>query len=488
MATKVTKPRKKAKILDRTTTLGKERAGVLEESAKLGMKGWLSQAPKKTQQHEDNSEDSDDIELRNQLELGLTGSDTESDDIRGESLKRNIAIAKMPGKQQQKQRRDTQHQKERQIIASGGGIKKKQAEIEGLMKELDMVYERHERRNSVQQADVRELELRHAATDPLDETEHDALQQSLLLAELKHRKDRNQTHVLIEELERKKAAKNDSILETKKLLKQKKNDEAINFVEPDAQTAIWEDMMRSDVLADFSTMPPLETLEEQSQSELSDLESIKPRRKSGTVTQVQSYSDSEYEDVPEIMPGSREEILEVHGAGGLRMEDLAPRRNTPWLSDSSDSSTSSGRLGISRYVPPRLRKGRKSPAFLKPGQRFLEADEIPEEDAVSNYRAPASAPQRRRLTIKQSTHDRNIRRKIMPVLRQSNFSLRKVGASRYLVSAKDVSHGVIEQVKALLKRIPGLRILVDGRIFSKQSGFREIIRSLKENGSVEVSL
>jgi hypothetical protein len=76
----------------------------------------------------------------------------------------------------------------------------------------------------------------------------------------------------------------------------------------------------------------------------------------------------------------------------------------------------------------------------------------------------------------------------MPVLRQSNFSLRKVGASRYLVSAKDVSHGVIEQVKALLKRIPGLRILVDGRIFGKQSGFREIIRALKEKGSVEVSL
>ena len=92
MATKVTKPRKKAKILDRTTTLGKERAGVLEESAKLGMKGWLSQAPEKTKQPD------------------LTGSDTESDEIFGGDLKRYIANAKMPGKQQQKQRRDTQHQ------------------------------------------------------------------------------------------------------------------------------------------------------------------------------------------------------------------------------------------------------------------------------------------------------------------------------------------------------------------------------------------
>ena len=207
----------------------------------------------------------------------------------------------------------------------------------------------------------------------------------------------------------------------------------------------------------------------------------------------------------------------------MPMEDLSDSSDSsarlgvyPRRTDLSDTSDSSARLGVyprrtataggyespgerfippaervARFIPPRLRKGRRMSGIVQPGQRFLQpvqADEIPEEDAASDFGAPAPVPQRRRLTTKQSSHDRNLRRKIMPALRRNNFSLRKVGASRYIVSAKDVSHGVVEQVRALLKRIPGQRLLVDGRIFGKQSAFREIIRALNEKGSVEVSL
>ena len=142
----------------------------------------------------------------------------------------------------------------------------------------------------------------------------------------------------------------------------------------------------------------------------------------------------------------------------------------------------------------------------RPGQQFLTsepADEIPEEDAASSvgFHAPdastvhapsmeAGAPpvRRRKVGTPQSVHGRNLRRQIMPVLRQANFSLRKVSANRYLVYAKDVSEGVIAQIRGLLKKITGRRVLVDGRIFGKQGAFREIIRVLREKGSVDVSV
>jgi hypothetical protein len=124
----------------------------------------------------------------------------------------------------------------------------------------------------------------------------------------------------------------------------------------------------------------------------------------------------------------------------------------------------------------------------------IQADEIPEEYAASSRGYPGSSQgeqepvRRRKVGVPQSLHSRNLNRKIHPVLRKPNFSLRKVSPTSYILNATDVTHGVIEQIRGLLVRVPGKRIIVDGRIFGKASGFREIIRVLTEKGIVRVSL
>ncbi|HIB90568.1 TPA: hypothetical protein EYO57_25840 [Candidatus Poribacteria bacterium] len=215
---------------------------------------------------------------------------------------------------------------------------------------------------------------------------------------------------------------------------------------------------------------------------------------------------------------ARADILAVHGVGGMDPSEFSRQGGTVtalsegWETASEVSARSAqeagGRrqaggqgyplYGLDVYAGVRRRR--------RPGQQFLTsepADEIPEEDAASSvgFHAPdastvhapsmeAGAPpvRRRKVGTPQSVHGRNLRRQIMPVLRQANFSLRKVSANRYLVYAKDVSEGVIAQIRALLKKITGRRVLVDGRIFGKQGAFREIIRILREKGSVDVSV
>ena len=128
------------------------------------------------------------------------------------------------------------------------------------------------------------------------------------------------------------------------------------------------------------------------------------------------------------------------------------------------------------------------------GRKSVQADEIPEEDAATydsgRYHSQPSQPVRRRRASvpAQSLHNRKLRRNIHPVLRKPNFSLRKVSANTYILSATDVTHGVVDQIRGLLQRVPGKRIIVDGRIFGKGSGFREIIRVLTEKGTVRVGL
>jgi len=126
------------------------------------------------------------------------------------------------------------------------------------------------------------------------------------------------------------------------------------------------------------------------------------------------------------------------------------------------------------------------------GRKVIQADEIPEEYAASSRGYPGSSQhepvRRRRVGVPQGLHNRNLNRKIHPVLRKPNFSLRKVSPTTYILNATDVTHGVIEQIRGLLIRVPGKRFIVDGRIFGKASGFREIIRVLTEKGTVRVSL
>ena len=290
---------------------------------------------------------------------------------------------------------------------------------------------------------------------------------------------------------------------------------------------LWEEQTRADALEDVPPVPQIPEVPDRAPSDVtgdkgSEAEEKAPEPRTATAgggRQAEEQPEEEWWD-PEpseeagqrvATKASRADVLAVHGFGGMSPDEyVSPREGTP----STVSLGSEGR----RYRTAQPR-GRALGVPTIPGSFFAEprrasvleyiggtrqrhmsfgsADEIPEEDAYSSVPTsylmhkvghPEAPVRKRRLKTKQSAHDKNFRRRVMPVQKMSNFSLRKVSPGRYIVSARDVSEGVISQIRALLQKIPGKRVLVDGRIFGKQSAFREIIRILRERGSVEVSL
>ena len=176
--------------------------------------------------------------------------------------------------------------------------------------------------------------------------------------------------------------------------------------------------------------------------------------------------------------------LERHGPAARMRTGYGIKQE--WLSG-SESSTES--LGIGRY------SGTVTQIKTEPGGRHYispePADEIPEEDAAEHqpqFRARTVPVSKKKLGLSQGLHAKNLRRKIHPAMASANFSLKKVGPTTYVLSAKNVTHGVVSQIRALMLKVPGKRLEVDGRIFARQGAFREIIRVLIEKGSVEISL
>jgi len=107
------------------------------------------------------------------------------------------------------------------------------------------------------------------------------------------------------------------------------------------------------------------------------------------------------------------------------------------------------------------------------------------ERSVSAHKAP---PKLKKL---KGNRDNNVGRgkhKILPNITSPNFSLKKIAEGHYVLRAVQVTHGVIAQVKALLQRVPGKRFYVNGKIFSRLEGYKEVIRLLIRDSSVEVRL
>jgi len=148
-----------------------------------------------------------------------------------------------------------------------------------------------------------------------------------------------------------------------------------------------------------------------------------------------------------------------------------------------------GSRGLEQWLQDEPEFERSERGTYHSGRKVIQpdvADEIPESDAAPS--SSGSPVRRRRIQVPQSLHRRNLRRQIHPVLRQANFSLRKVSHGRYVLTAREVTHGVVEQIRGLLQRVSGRHVTVDGRIFGKAGAFREVIRVLTEKGTVQVAV
>ena len=122
---------------------------------------------------------------------------------------------------------------------------------------------------------------------------------------------------------------------------------------------------------------------------------------------------------------------------------------------------------------------------VRSGHSGASARRHPLERSVS---APKAPPKRKKL---RGNRDNNVGRgkhKILPNITSPNFSLKKIAEGHYVLKAIDVTHGVIAQVKSLLQRVPGKRFYVNGKIFGRLQGYKEVIRLLIRDSTVEVRL
>ncbi len=78
--------------------------------------------------------------------------------------------------------------------------------------------------------------------------------------------------------------------------------------------------------------------------------------------------------------------------------------------------------------------------------------------------------------------------KILPNITSPNFTLVKLAPGHFRLKALDVTQGVIEQVKSLLQRVPGKQFYVNGKIFARLAGYKEVVRLLIADGTVDVRL
>ena len=68
-----------------------------------------------------------------------------------------------------------------------------------------------------------------------------------------------------------------------------------------------------------------------------------------------------------------------------------------------------------------------------------------------------------------------------------NFSLQKITPTQYIVTANEVTKGVIAQIRSLLEKIPQDSVTINGRMFQKSDALRELVQVLTANGTAYVS-
>ncbi len=100
--------------------------------------------------------------------------------------------------------------------------------------------------------------------------------------------------------------------------------------------------------------------------------------------------------------------------------------------------------------------------------------------------AVAQKPARRKLKGNRQNNIGRGKSQILPAVSGPNFNLQKVSPGHYILRSTDVTPGVVAQLQSLLKKVPGVQFYVNGRIYGKRAGYKEVLRLLVHEGRVEV--
>jgi hypothetical protein len=73
-------------------------------------------------------------------------------------------------------------------------------------------------------------------------------------------------------------------------------------------------------------------------------------------------------------------------------------------------------------------------------------------------------------------------------IKRPNFSLIKLGPTQYKIKAVEINKAVAAQLQALLRRVPGRSIMIDGVRIPRKNAVREALRILIQKNSVVISV
>lgn len=178
-------------------------------------------------------------------------------------------------------------------------------------------------------------------------------------------------------------------------------------------------------------------------------------------------SDVQYESEP-VGSASQAPLARHRPRGGYKRNVGGAASDTETLISLSQISTDTGTTGTS--------------ATSATGTSATSA-------TSSSYVRPGKAPARKKKL--KANRDNNVQRgkhKILPNITSPNFTLVKLAPGHFRLKALDVTQGVIEQVKSLLQRVPGKQFYVNGKIFARLAGYKEVVRLLIADGTVDVRL
>ena len=84
--------------------------------------------------------------------------------------------------------------------------------------------------------------------------------------------------------------------------------------------------------------------------------------------------------------------------------------------------------------------------------------------------------------------ENSISRQVLGRIKRPDFSIKKISPNVYKLISSNVTEAIVEQLRNLVKKLPGRQLVVEGVRFGRQAGFREALRLLISTGSVTVSI
>ena len=145
-------------------------------------------------------------------------------------------------------------------------------------------------------------------------------------------------------------------------------------------------------------------------------------------------------------------------------------------------------------MPQHVTPGRPGSSFAEPFAQLMSA--YSSAPSISGMPDVPEVPVRVRRSGGSKAHvpqttQRHVRYgglKGMDVQKPSNFSIQQLGANHYVIRAREMNESIKSQISALLHRVRGNTIVVNGQKMSKKLALQYIIQQLSSKHSVQVAI